>query len=95
MQALQTVEAQELLQREIERLHKQAIDNLTPHKKTIYLLSREEELSYEQIAEKLGISKNTVRNQMSDALQSIRDYISNHPDLACLVVAMILEGLKD
>lgn len=94
MRALRDTTAEELLNKELERLHKQAIDALSPQKKTIYLLSREEELTYEQIAEKLGISRNTVRNHMADALQTIREYISSHPDLACLMVAMVINGIK-
>lgn len=94
MQALRSTTAEELLQKELDRLHRQAIDNLSPQKRKVYLLSREEELSYEQIAERLGISKNTVRNLMSSALQSIREELSNHPDLACMVVAILMHGLK-
>lgn len=94
MQALRSTTAEELIQKELDRLHRQAIENLSPQKRNVYLLSREEELSYEQIAERLGISKNTVRNLMSSALQSIREELSNHPDLACMVVAIVMHGLK-
>jgi RNA polymerase sigma-70 factor (family 1) len=94
MNALRSTTAEQLLQKELERLHRQAIDALSPQKKVVYLLSREEELSYDQIAEKLGISKNTVRNQVSDAIQSIREYISSHPDLACLMVAVVMNGMR-
>jgi len=94
MQALRSTTAEVLLQKELDRLHHQAINNLSPQRKKVYLLSREEELSYEQIAEKLGISRNTVRNLMTSALQSIREDLSNHPDLACLVVAILMNGLK-
>jgi len=94
MQALRSNTAEELIQKELDRLHRQAIDNLSPQKKNVYVLSREEELSYEQIAERLGISRNTVRNIMASALQSIREELSNHPDLACMVVAILMHGLK-
>jgi RNA polymerase sigma-70 factor (family 1) len=94
MKALRDSSAEELLQKEMERLHRQAINALSPQKRTIYLLSREEELSYEQIAEKLGISKNTVRNHMADALQTIREHITAHPDLSFVVVAILMHGLK-
>lgn len=89
IQALQSVGINELIEKELHRLYEQAIDRLSSRKKEIYLLSREEELSYEEIAQKLGISINTVRNQISDALHSIREYLSNHPDLACVFIAYI------
>lgn len=94
MQALRSSTAEEMLQKEMDRLHWQAIESLSPQKKKVYLLSREEELSYEQIAEKLGISRNTVRNLMTGALQSIREEISKHPDLACVVVAILMDGCQ-
>jgi RNA polymerase sigma-70 factor (ECF subfamily) len=94
MKVLRDTSAEELLNKELERLHRQAIDSLSPQKKTIYLLSREEELTYEQIADRLGISRNTVRNHMADALQTIREYISAHPDLASLMVAIVMHGLQ-
>lgn len=87
MQELQKIDANALIEKEIARLHRQAIDLLSPRKKEIYILSREEELTYEEIAQKLGISVNTVRNQMSDALKSIREFLSQHPDLACVFIA--------
>jgi RNA polymerase sigma-70 factor (ECF subfamily) len=94
MQVLRSSTAEQLLQKELDRLLKQAVDNLSPQRRTVYLLSREEELTYEQIAEKLGISKNTVRNVMVNALQSIREEISNHPDLGLTIflIAVILHA---
>lgn len=89
MQELQKVNANALIEKEIARLHRQAVDRLSPRKKAIYMLSREEELTYEEIAQKLGISVNTVRNQMSDALHSIREFLSQHPDLACVFIASL------
>ncbi len=87
MQELEKINVNTLIEKELRRLHRQAVDRLSPAKKTVYLLSREEELSYAEIAERLGLSINTVRNQMSDALNSIREFLSQHPDLACIVIA--------
>lgn len=87
IQALQNASVDQLIEKELARLHQQAIDRLSPQRKIVFMLSREEELSYEEIAEKLGISKNTVRNQMSDSLKSIREYLAGHPDIACILLA--------
>ncbi len=95
MQALRSSPAEQMVQKELERLHRQAINSLSPQRRRVYLLSREEELSYEQIAARLGISRNTVRNIMSEALQGIREYISRHPDLSCLIIAVIIQGLGE
>ena len=92
MQALQNTTVDILIEKELTRLHQQAIERLSPQRKIVFRLSREEELSYEEIAEKLGISKNTVRNQMSDSLKSIREYIAGHPDIALILLAAMYLG---
>lgn len=87
MEQLQNAGVNQLIEKELDRLHMQAVERLSPRKKTVYLLSREEEMTYEQIAEKLGISVHTVRNQMADSLNSIREFISRHPDISCILLA--------
>jgi RNA polymerase sigma-70 factor (ECF subfamily) len=78
-----------LLQKEITRLHQEAINNLPRQRKIVYKLSREGELNYEEIASLLGISKNTVRNQISDASKSVRDYVRKHSDIAYVIILII------
>lgn len=59
--------------KELQLLLNQAIENLPPKCREIYLLSRDEELSNKDISEKLGISVKTVENQMTIALRKIRE----------------------
>ncbi len=54
-----------------------AIDQLPSKCKEIFLLSRREQLSYKQIAEKLNISIKTVETQISIALRRIKDILSS------------------
>jgi len=49
-----------------------AIERLPEQCKIIFKLSRYEELRYSEIAERLGISVNTVENQVSKALKILR-----------------------
>ncbi|MBO2009248.1 sigma-70 family RNA polymerase sigma factor [Hymenobacter negativus] len=49
-----------------------ALDLLPPQCRTVFELSRYEELSYQQIAETLEISPKTVENQMGKALRVLR-----------------------
>lgn len=55
---------------------KEAIDALPLKCKEIFLMSRENELSYSQIAEELSISKKTVENQMGIALKRLKQKLS-------------------
>lgn len=74
-----SVDTQDNLQiREYRRLLQQAIDDLPPRQQEIYLLSRREELSYAAIADQLGLSINTVKNHMKEALRSMRRFLESH-----------------
>lgn len=62
--------------KEYHQIIQQAIDRLPPQRKLIYQLNREEGLNYQEIAKELQISKHTVKNQLSTALQSIRNFLT-------------------
>ena len=68
---IKTLEAEET-----SILIKKAIAELPAKCREIFLLSREEELSYEQISERLELSQNTVRVQIFRALVFIREYLT-------------------
>ena len=44
----------------------------------IFILSRDKELDYNKIADKLGISKNTVKTQMKIALAYLRKELKDY-----------------
>lgn len=50
----------------------QALDALTPKVREVYRLSREEHLSIPEIAAQLNISEQTVKNQLTTALNHLR-----------------------
>lgn len=50
-----------------------AIDSLPEKCREIFLMSKRDGLKYEEIAEELGISENTVRNQISKALKTLKE----------------------
>ncbi len=49
-----------------------AIDRLPAKRRRIFLMSRRDGMKYSEIAGALGLSENTVRNQVSRALEAIR-----------------------
>ena len=61
-----------LLLKETEQIIDQVIERLPQQQKMIYRLSREEGLSRNEMAERLGIAPNTVRNHLAKALEMIR-----------------------
>ncbi len=70
---------------EYERTAIQAIDQLSPKRQIIYKLSREKGMTYDEIALHLGISKNTVKEQIAQATKSIKDYLYAHTDIVFTV----------
>lgn len=50
-----------------------AIDSLPEKCREVFLMSKRDGLKYEEIASELGISENTVRNQISKALKVLKD----------------------
>ena len=50
-----------------------AIDSLPEKCREVFILSKRDDLKYEEIAEELGLSVNTVRNQISKALKVLKE----------------------
>lgn len=60
------------------------IKGLPQRQKEVYLLHRVEGLKYNQIAERLNISVNTIENHMSRALNTIRKKLGSYSLIAIL-----------
>lgn len=65
-----------LFAKEISLLMEMTVCRMPAQRRTIYQLSRGKGISNTEIAEKLGITKKTVENQLSLALQEIKRVIS-------------------
>ena len=79
METTNTVEDQ-ILHQELSEKINAAINLLPPRCQEIFKLSRFEELTYKEIAARLGLSIKTVENQMGKALKvlkaSLKQYLS-------------------
>ncbi|RFM27379.1 RNA polymerase sigma-70 factor [Deminuibacter soli] len=64
--------SRKLLLRDLEEKLDQALQSLPEQCRTIFQMSRFEELKYHEIAGRLGISVKTVENQMGKALRLLR-----------------------
>lgn len=69
----------------------EAINRLPEKMKEIFMLSRFEHLSIEQIASRLDLSQQTVKNQISKALKILRAQ-SAQADM--IVIALLIESLR-
>jgi len=64
---------QQLAADELQKRIEEEIDRLPERCRVIFVLSRFEDMSYQEIADKLGISRKTVENQVSKALRTLRE----------------------
>lgn len=79
---------EEIHYKELEQKVQSLLQQLTPRQKEIYLLSREEGLTHKEIAEKLGVSENTVKNHLVTTLKFLKSHIDN--GLAVSVLMLLL-----
>ncbi|WP_245683116.1 RNA polymerase sigma-70 factor [Flavobacterium glycines] len=68
-----------------DAIKNKAIEQLPPKRRIIFEMSRNREMSYEEISKELNISVSTVKGQMSKALADIRDFLETHGDVALLI----------
>jgi RNA polymerase sigma-70 factor, ECF subfamily len=73
-----------LLIKELQGKIEESIKTLPDQCRNIFLLSRNGELSYEEIASQLSISVNTVKTQMKIALSKLRDSLRDYLPLFLL-----------
>ncbi|MCW2263106.1 MULTISPECIES: RNA polymerase sigma factor [Sphingobacterium] len=89
-QTMDSVSEERILYKETLLLLSEALDTLSPQRRIIYELSRNEGLTHDQIAEKLNIAKSTVANQLVSALKQIRQYLEKNAAFFSFAVFYLL-----
>ncbi len=67
----------ELQYKELSNKIQSLLQELSPRQKEIYILSREEGLTHKEIATRLKISENTVKNHLVTSLKFLKSNIDN------------------
>lgn len=83
----------EVMLNDLKSLISHALQQLTPRQREIFEMSCEAQLSHKEIADKLGISINTVQEHISTSLKLIRTYLikysgSEYVDLLLLLICL-------
>jgi RNA polymerase sigma-70 factor, ECF subfamily len=81
--------SKKILVTELEQRIKNALNNLPEQCRTVFQLSRFEELKYQQIADTLGISIKTVEAQMGKALKIMRVKLVDYLPLVFLFLNVV------
>lgn len=75
--------------KELETAYNRALSLMPEQRRKIFLMSREEDLTYAEIAERLGISIHTVRNQISASIDFLRRKIMENPQKFDLILTLV------
>lgn len=63
-----------------------AIKKLSEKRKIVFLLSKKFGLSRKEIADFMGVSENTVKNHLQEAVKNIREALSSNPEITILLL---------
>jgi len=80
----------ELQFNELNEQLKNLLKELTPRQKEIFQLSREQGLNHDEIAQKLNISKNTVKKHMVNTLSFLRSHMDSSLIVSILFAYLFL-----
>ena len=75
---------------ELKRSIRSAIDRLPPKCKMVYILCRQEDMSYKEVAEHMDISIKTVENQMGIALKKLREDLKDYVILPMVAIPVLM-----
>ncbi len=67
----------------------QTINALPPRQQTVYRMSKFQDLSLKDIAEKLNLSPNTVKNHLVQANNYVRNHISTESIMILLIIGLL------
>ncbi|MGN6418242.1 MAG: RNA polymerase sigma factor [Pseudobacter sp.] len=80
---------QSLLLKESSRILNNGIDLLPPTRKKVFLMSRWEQKSYDEIAREMNISRNGVKDHIVRALNFLREYLAKNSENATISLLTI------
>lgn len=76
---------QRLIEKDNFALISNAIDQLSPQRKKIYVMCRLDGKSYQEVSSELAISPSTIRDHIVKANRVVKDYLLRHPEQALLL----------
>lgn len=80
----------QLIDSELQQALQTGIEQLSPQRRLIYKMKREQELSHKEIAMELDLSTKTVENHLTAAIGSLKGYLKKNTDLALPLILITL-----
>lgn len=82
-----------VVRQEQAELIARGLDKLTVKQREVYLLRRDQGMTYQQIADHLGISRDTAKEHGEKAIARIKAFLGEHLDELGVLVALFLEQI--
>jgi RNA polymerase sigma-70 factor (ECF subfamily) len=76
----------ELDSKELEKIYREKLGQLSPQRRKVYEMSREEDMTYSEIARDMDLSVNTVENYMVASLSFFRKHLKEHADYTLVLI---------
>jgi RNA polymerase sigma-70 factor, ECF subfamily len=76
--------------KELQQKFQSILNELSPRQKEVFQLSREDGLSNKEIADKLGISMQTVKNHLATSFSFLRRKLDNEMIISVLFIILFL-----
>ena len=83
-----------ILTEDLKEIIRKAYESMTPRQQEVFRLSREGQLSYKEIAERLDISVNTVHEHVAAALHIVRAYLVKYAGTEAGLILLLFCLLK-
>jgi len=81
-----------VLSREYQEFLDRTIKSLPPRAREVFRLCRQQQLSYEEVAAQLGISRNSVKNHMVHSMKILRTSVERDLQIPLSLFLLILYG---
>lgn len=79
-----------VLSADVDDVYRKALESMSPQRRRVFQLSREEQFTYAEIAQEMNLSVNTVENYVSAALEIFRKGTKEYLTLMSLLFPFFL-----
>jgi RNA polymerase sigma-70 factor (family 1) len=76
--------------KQLQKIINQGLETLPEQQQRIYRMSREQELTHDEICQELGLARSTVKNNLVKTLNFLRQYLRDQADPHLFVLATLL-----
>lgn len=76
--------------KELELIIQRELDNLPPKMREVFMLSRQEQLSHKEIAQRLNISDKTVKKQINNVLKHFKGKLDDQSIASISILTLLI-----